>query len=621
MVQPSRSYVARVQGETVGQLLLRYLKLEDVRYIFGIPGGGLAYLLEVLKDDREHFQYVICRQETGAAYIADGYHRVTGTLGVVMVTTGPGATNALTGAMNAQNDGSAMLVITGEVDEHYYGKGYLQEGVDAGLNINAIYTAATNYSATISSQANFQTLLTQALRDAQSIPRRAVHLSMPVNVTQEVVADIAIPVAVENYRAMPQSVPINAIEQALQLLLAAKRPLIFLGNGCRRAFGDQERSLLLNFVERYGIPVMTTADAKGVFPENHPLSLRVYGFSSCLWAQYYLDSQRMEEPEAPPYDALLVMASSLNDLATNKWHPMLVPNGPLIQIDLDQSAIARAFHVALGIVGEVGAAVHELSQMSSNYAPNTEEVAARKAWIARIKNKHPPFYQPEWYESTQKPIQPAAVVRVMQEVLPKDAIVMLDAGNCVGWGIHYLVVDPPMQCHSSLAMGPMGFGVGAIVGAKIAAPERTCVALVGDGAFMMQGAEVSTAKQYGVGAIWIVLYDNDLNMVSQGQENFFPDAHSPGIWSELYQLGQPNLISYAKGLGAEAHGVKTPEDLEQTLKTAIDHAAQGKPQVIIAHIDRQSVPPYYIKDYAPPSLPKSPQSQTLKTTHIVRRVL
>lgn len=621
MVQPGRSYVTRVQGETVGQLLLRYLKLENVRYIFGIPGGGLAYLLDVLKDDREQFQYVICRQETGAAYLADGYHRVTGNLGVVMVTTGPGATNALTGAMNAQNDGSAMLVITGEVDEQYYGKGYLQEGVDAGLNINAIYTAATNYSSTISSQANFQTLLTQALRDAQSIPRRAVHLSMPVNVTQEVVADIAIPAAVENYRAMPQSVPTNAIEQALQVLLAAKRPLIFLGNGCRQAFGDQERSQLLTFVERYGIPVMTTADAKGVFPETHPLSFRVYGFSSCLWAQYYLDPARMEEPEAPPYDALLVLASSLNDLATNKWNPMLVPNGPLIQIDLDQSAIARAFHVALGIVGEVGAAVRELSQISSHYPPNIEEVEDRKAWIARIKDKHAPFYQPEWYESTQKPIQPAAVVRVMQAVLPNDAIVMLDAGNCVGWGIHYLVVDPPMQCHSSLAMGPMGFGVGAIVGAKIAAPERTCVALVGDGAFMMQGAEVSTAKQYGVGAIWIVLYDNDLNMVSQGQEHFFPDSHSPRIWSELYQLGQPNLVNYAKGLGAEARGVKTPEDLEQTLKTAIDRAAQGKPQVIIAHIDRQSVPPYYIKDYAPPSLPKPPQTQPLKTTQIVRKVL
>lgn len=395
MVQPCCSYVVRVQGETVGQLLLRYFKLEGVRYVFGIPGGGLAYLLEVLKENREIFQYVICRQETGAAYIADGYHRITGSLGVVMVTTGPGATNALTGAMNAQKDGSALLVITGEVDQQYYGKGYLQEGVDAGLNINAIYTAATNYSSTISSPANFQTLLTQALRDAQSIPRRAVHLSMPVNVTREVVADITIPAAVENYRAVPQSVSSSAIETALQSLLVAKRPLIFLGNGCRRAFDDQTRSLLIDFVERYGIPVMTTADAKGVFPETHPLSLRVYGFSNCRWPQYYLDPQRMGEPDAPPYDALLVLASSLNDLATNKWNPMLVPHGPLIQIDLDQAAIARAFHVALGIVGEVSAAVHAFSQLSNQYPPDAAAVKARKSWIARIKDTHPPFYQPD----------------------------------------------------------------------------------------------------------------------------------------------------------------------------------------------------------------------------------
>lgn len=214
------------------------------------------------------------------------------------------------------------------------------------------------------------------------------------------------------------------------------------------------------------------------------------------------------------------------------------------------------------------------------------------------------------------------MVRVLQEVLPKDAIVMLDAGNCVGWGIHYLVVDPPMQCHSSLAMGPMGFGVGAVIGAKIATPDRTCIALVGDGAFMMQGAEVSTAKQYGVGAIWIVLYDNDLNMVSQGQAHFFPDSQDPNVWAELYRLGHPNLADYAKGLGADAYGIKTPEELKQTLKIAIDHAAQGKPQVIVAHIDRQSVPPYYLKDYSspPPSQP-SPPPHSLKTAQMIRRVL
>jgi acetolactate synthase-1/2/3 large subunit len=225
-------------------------------------------------------------------------------------------------------------------------------------------------------------------------------------------------------------------------------------------------------------------------------------------------------------------------------------------------------------------------------------VRERKDLVARIKAEHSPFISPEQYQSEASPIEPAALVRVLQQCLPRDSMVFVDAGNCVGWAAHYFAVDPPQEIHSCLSMGPMGFAVGAVVGAKLGAPAKTCLALVGDGAFLMHGAEVSTASRYRVGAIWVVLYDDDLHMVSQGQEHFFPDARDPGIWSELYALGGPDLLKVAQGLGADAYAVHRPGELEGLMPTVLARAnSSGRPQVIVAHIDRTSCPPYYNPQY------------------------
>jgi len=594
---------------SVGQVLLRYLALEGVDHIFGIPGGALTIMMELVKNQRDRFKYVICRHETGAAYMADGYYRATGRPGVVMVTSGPGATNALTGTMNADNSGSAVFTLTGEVNEQFFGKGYLQEGLDARLDINAIYQAASAYSAVLVDQSDAQALIAQSLRNAMSIPRRAAHLSMPNNVMGETMSSVYIPADPAVYRATPQGVPHKQVHRALDMILAAKRPLILLGAGCREAFRDRgSGALLVDFVERYGIPVMTTADGKGVFPEKHDLSLRVYGIADCMWPQFWLQ----QAPGSPPYDALLVLGSSLGELSTNMWHPMLMPQGPFIQVDLDQRVIGRAFDVALGIVAEVGAFVEVLSEMSARCPPDAAAVEERKALVARIKKTQSPFIDPGQYASDASPIEPAALVRVLQQSLTDDAMILIDAGNCVGWSAHYFAIDPPQEIHSCLSMGPMGFAVGAVVGAKIGAPQRTCLALVGDGAFMMHGAEVSTASRYKVGAIWIVLCDDNLNMVSQGEAFFFPDKQDPDIWTELYALGNTNLELFAKSMGADAYRVDSPREMQRIMPIAINLAnTEGRPQVVIAHIDRKSIPPYYNPQYLPPRPPAPPSPPTI----------
>jgi acetolactate synthase-1/2/3 large subunit len=610
----SPPYVTAYTNQSVGQVLLHYLGREGVTTIFGIPGGGLANFLVELKNQRDRFRYVVCRQETGAAYIANGYARATGGLGVVAVTSGPGATNAVTGMMTAENDGTGLLILTGEVAEQYFGKGALQEGIDSALDVHAIYNASTAYSAELTDQSEVQTLTEQALRDALGIPRGAAHLALPNNVTTQIVTTpqappappsptVYIPNSPANYRTVPTGADRTVVFTAASQLLACQRPLIFLGSGCREALRDQStRDALVVFAERYAIPVMTTADGKGIFPEGHPLSLRVYGFASNTWPAMWM------QQTPTPYDGLLVIATSLRGLSTSNWNPMLVPGsatgrgGPFIQVDLDQQTIGRSFPVTLGVVAEAGAFIRTLAdpELLMKFPPDPASVAARQAEVAAIKTQSP-YFNPEQYTSTAAPIEPAAIVRVLEDTLPDDTLIFLDAGNCVGWGIHYFTIDAPREIHSSLAMGPMGFGVGAVIGAKMGRPDKTCVALVGDGAFMMHGAEVSTAQAHGVGAIWVVLDDRDLHMVSQGMQYLYPDPND--VWDGLYRLGTPDLVKFAEGLGADGYRIDSPDALAAIMPAVLDKANnQGRPQVIVAAINQKSIDPYF------PPKPKSPPS-------------
>ena len=589
---------APATGPNVGQLILHYLKLEGVQHLFGIPGGGIMWMLDALYKARGDFHYVICRQETGAAYMADGYARMTGKPGVVLVTTGPGATNSLTGVVNADAAGSPLLLLTGEIAEALFGSGYLQEGVNGKLDVNAVLRGACASSAMITSGANAQTLIEAALRTAMGTPRRAAHLSLPWDVTLQVVAPSAtrpIPATPAVYRARPAVADIAGVKSAATLLLEAQRPLILLGNGCRAALRDPAtRAALTDLVEAGQVPVMTTANGKGVFPEDHSLSLRAFGLADCMWPYGWFG-----EGTDHVYDVLLVIGSGLGEMATDKWKPNLKPNGTIIQVDADARMIGRDYAIDLPITGEAGDFICRLSKAvpSGNWDP--AKVAARSAQVAAIKATSP-FADPASYLSDSAPIHPAALCRVLQEgLVGTPSAVLLDAGNCVGWGLHYLVAGPDLEVHPSLDMGPMGFAVAAVVGAKMAAPDKVCVALTGDGAFMMQGAEISTAQHNGVGAIWVVLQDNDLAMVSQGME--MVTSIPPAVpvkrpsWETMFSLGNPDLVQFAQGLGAKACSVTTPAEMAAALAAAMQGALSGQPQVIVAQIDRSAEPPYYIK--------------------------
>jgi len=616
----------------VAELLLYYFKLERAKCLFGVPGGALARILQALAEpeQRKFFRYIVCRHESGAAYMAEGYFRATGCPGVVLVTSGPGATNALTGTLTAQFGGSALITITGEPGEEFLGRGYLQEGIETGLNIDSIYAAATSYSATLTNPISAKTFIEQAMRDAMSIPRYAVHLSIPDDIAAaELPKDkdgklTPLPKTTERYRSLPRGVPCSDdVREVCNLLQNAKRPLIFLGSGCRDALRDLKTAgALCSLIERHAIPVMTTMDGKGLFPESHDFSFRTYGFASCRWPHRWLEPDKSE----PRLDTLLVIGSALGQLSTNKWYPKLIPDddGPFIQVDIEPRVIGRAFNATHGIIADAGEFVRSLADCLLSRAPDPDLVFMREIAVKQIK-KESPFAQKDDYQSSdywsdyyadekKEPIEPAALIRVLQQNFLDDkngeTMIFIDSGNCVGWGAHYFVVDPPNEYHSTLGMGPMGFGVAGVIGAKLGKTEAgkkdcVCLALVGDGAFLMQGAEVSTASAHNVGAIWIVLADDDLRMVTQGMAQYVTydpkfDPKDPKFDFEgLYRLGKPDLVKFAASLGADAREASNLKQLRDAVQAAKKGAQRGKPQVVVAHIDPRRVPPYYLPPYTP----------------------
>jgi len=597
-VSTPASYIT-IPSIGISQLLVKYLQLEGVSKIFGIPGATFVDLLNQLKNDRATLQYVVCKHETGAGYMADGYHRASGNLGVVLVTSGPGATNALTGAMNAQAGRTSMLVITGEQSQLTFGLDNEQEGVDLDLDVLQVYKSAVAYSAVVNDPNDFGILFRQALRDALAVPGQAVHLSIPHNIMASTVTSVQFPTATSVYRAPFASASPSDVQTVADLMVAAKRPMILLGNGTRDALDAAGLAKFQSFVKRFGIPVGTTSDAKALFPESHALSLRSCGYPPCQWPGLYF-TPPAGSPNAAPYDFLLVLGSSMGDFATNLWTPAMVPAGPFIQVDADQRMIGRAMPITMGVVAEVRAFLDGLTDRALGLTPNAAALADRLAYLTWMKANNSAYADPKAWESDATPIRPERAMAIVSEMIPPGSHIFPDAGNSCGWTSHYLALDPPTRIHPALDVGAMGYATAAVVGAKLAAPEATCLSIGGDGSFLMHGSEVTTARQYGAGAIWMVWSENDLNMVAQGMAAYFPDPVDKDVWKDYYKLGNPDLVKVAEGFGADSYRVQSPADLRDALSNAIKGGQQGRPQVIVVREDPNARPPFKF----PPPPPK-----------------
>ncbi|MFA7009533.1 MAG: thiamine pyrophosphate-binding protein, partial [Elusimicrobiales bacterium] len=318
---------AAIKETTAAKLLVEYLKQEGVEYVFGIPGAPLMPFYEALYETG-WIKPILAKHEEGAAFMADGYARVSGKLGVCCATTGPGATNLITGVACAYADSIPMLVLTAQVATTAFGKGAVQESTYHGVDIVDMFKAVSKSSIMLPSPEKMGDVLRASLRMALSGRKGPVHINLPADFMKKAIS--ASMVTPEQYRVTAHQFDRNAIKEASNQLMHARRPVILAGNGVNLSGGQEE---LRRLSERLNIPVATSPKAKGAFPENHIYSMGVFGFGASLQAEKYLLSGEV--------DVLLAVGTSLGESVTCGWDSKLTPSKALIQIDIDPGEIGK----------------------------------------------------------------------------------------------------------------------------------------------------------------------------------------------------------------------------------------------------------------------------------------
>lgn len=552
---------------STAQLLLRYLEGEGVEYVFGVPGTSLIPFYDAL-NHQDYVKPILAKHEEGAAFMADGYARVSRKLGVCYATSGPGATNLVTGVANAYMDNIPLLVLTGQVPTSIYGKGTFQDSTKEGIDSVALFDPLTKFSEMIISKYKMPELLREAIRIALSGKRGPVHLSFPKDIMAEEIEEELIPP--QRYRVEPGYFDRRLVIEAADKLVNAHKPAILVGSGVIASDASME---VLELAEMLNIPVATSPKAKGAFPEDHPLSLGILGFSGSPAAEEYLQGN---------IDVLLVIGSSLNQLTTGSWNPKLKPSEYLIHINIDPEEINKNYPADIGLIGDCKTVINEMSFRIIRELPKhdfNQERPVEK--IQEFKRKVGMFLEEEKMYSDHVPIKPQTLMHELQKALPEDTILFVDTGSHICWAIHYLQFKQP-NFYSPFGLLAMGYSTAAAIGGKLAAPDHPVIALVGDGCFQMNGMEVATAVNYDIPVIWIVENNALLGLVHELQKFDLGENTVSTTFQEI------NCAKIAEGLGAQGYRIERPGEIGEILKEALE---SEKPTVIDVRIDDKEVPP------------------------------
>jgi len=506
--------------------LVDILVAAGVEVVFGLPGGAISPIYDALVD-HPSVRMVTTRHESGAMFAAAGYAHATGRLAVVLVTSGPGVLNAFTGLASANCDGLPVLLIAGEVPRNRFGKNALQEGSAYELDVIHMAKGVTKMAAELHDANGAPVLLRRAIATALSGRRGPVLLTLPVDVATARIDAPRISLSPRVELGLER----DAVECAARALEAARRPVIFIGAGTR---WDGAPALVRELAERLQVPVMTTPKAKGVFPEDHPLSLGVFGFGSHPSTGEYLKDG---------IDLMLAIGTGLSEVATSGWSPLLLPKGPFIQIDTEASQMGRSYPVTLGIVGT---ASRVLGAMLETLPPTRRP--ARHFGVRRHDDGATLLCGPEGR------ISPQRALYELQQVMPADTLYCCDIGEHMLFAIHHLRITDPHAFTLMIGLGSMASGLGAATGVKLARPDRPVVAICGDGCFSMGLSEIGTAVRERIPFVVAVLNDRRFGMVEIGHQAIY--GRSPE-----FPAGPMDVSGLARAVGAQALTVEHPGDL------------------------------------------------------------
>lgn len=554
----------------VVDVFLQYLKAEGAHIVFGIPGGLLHPFFEAVEADPE-LRLVVTKHEEGAAFMADGYARVGRRLAVCAGTSGPGATNLLTGVACAYADGVPMLVVTGQAASSALGKGAAQETSREDIDVVGMFAPVTKYSAMVTSPSSMAQHLRRALRQALTGRPGPVHLNVPVDLWEQPLVEQWF--EPRTYRPETRTFDRVSVQQAAAVLMEARRPVILAGSGVAIAGAEEHLRAL---AELLPARVATTPRAKGVFPEDHPLSLGVLGFAGHRAARETVLSDQV--------DVLLTVGASLNETTTLNWHPGFKQGKKLLQADIDVDRIGRNYPVDIPLVGDAQTILVEL--VYHTHRRIREGAPLQSTWpeAPPVPQNEQRFQDPELRASSQRPLTPQRWRKDLEEALPDNAVIFSDIGGHMLFNIHHLCIRERQRFVLNLGFGSMGHGTVAPIGAALAQPERPVFAIVGDACFTMNGMEVLTAAEYQVPVIWIVENNNMHGITWHGSK--MVGRRQP---LDAVRYRRPlEIAAIARAMGLNAWVVDTPGTLQQTVREAL---SRKEPAIIEVRVDGSIPPP------------------------------
>ncbi|MEJ7728084.1 MAG: thiamine pyrophosphate-binding protein [Polyangiaceae bacterium] len=551
-------------------VFLRYMQAEGATVVFGVPGGLLHPFFEAVEANDE-FRLIVTKHEEGAAFMADGYARVGRRLAICAGTAGPGATNLLTGVSVAYADGVPLLVVTGQAATYGLGKGAAQETSQEYMDTTAIFRPVTKYSVTVNAPDKLSLHLRHALRLALMGRPGPVHLSVPVDLWEHPMAEDWFDPT--TYRPETHQFDRHAVQAASRLLMASKRPVLLAGAGVATS-GAQKH--LATLAELLPARVATTPRGKGVFPEDHPLSLGVLGFAGHRGAR--------EAVLGSEVDVLMTVGASLNETTTFNWHAGLKGGKALIQLDIAADRVGRNYPVDVPLVGDAQTVLIEL--IYHLHRALREDMRPASVWP---QEPPPPegdarYSDPELRRSEQLPVTPQRWRAELSDVLPDDAVVFSDVGGHMLFNIHHLMIRRDQQFVLNLGFGSMGHGTAAPIGAALALGARCVVAIIGDACFTMNGMELLTAAEYQIPVIWII-ENNQMHGITWHGSHL---VGSKRPMDAVVYRRPLDITSIARAMGLLAWTVERPGQLTEAMASAM---RAGVPCVIEVRVDGRIPPP------------------------------
>ena len=542
---------------------------EGVEVIFAYPGGSSLELHQSLAHT-DKIRVILPRHEQGGAFAAGGYARATGEVGVCMATSGPGATNLVTGLADAYMDSIPLVAITGQVYSKYIGKMAFQETDIYGMTLPVV-----KHSYLVMNIQELPRVFKEAFHLAKSGRPGPVVIDIPKDVQQARFTPVY-PSTVEfrsTYATATAHADDGQLQQIIQLMGEARRPMLYVGGGIISAGAQKE---LLAFAERANIHVATTLMGVGAFPETHRLSLKWFGMHGTAYGNWAVDQS----------DLLLVFGARFDDRITGDVHKFAA-HAKIVHIDIDASEHNKNKRVTHTICSDIKYAIGRLNDLMAAQkfsAPDT------KAWHEQIgawKRDYPFRYDASPH------IQPQEAVRTLFELTKGDAIITTGVGQHQMWAAQHYDFARPRRFISSLGLGAMGFGYPAAIGAKVACPDRQVIDVDGDGSFLMNVQELATAKIEKIAAKAMILNNQHLGMVVQWEDRFYDSVRGNTILGDENNIGSPDnpdalypdFVQIAAGFGVKGRRVLKKSELRAAIQEMLDHDGPYVLDVVVPYTE------------------------------------